>query len=114
MPDVGTSTSLTASGYEKLWCGEWNFTRRGSPEDAASYLEEVLAAIKNKTDLTNLWPADGLQDFMFQWLHSVGLVTSELSDEATLTEKGERLLHALDARVHYPLFGLDPHDGLRS
>jgi hypothetical protein len=66
-----------------MWFDEWGFSSAGAPEDAAAYLEGVLRTIAEtetggpSSYLEAIGGIDGQQEFVFQWLTSVGLVHSE-------------------------------------
>jgi hypothetical protein len=106
---IPATVEMTEGEFRSLWFSELNFCSDGKPEDAALYLEEVLSAIESdKNYLKAIGDRDGQQEFMFQWLLSVGLVRSDTSPRrAGLTEKGRRMLAALHSNTHFPVFDLD-------
>lgn len=94
---------MAADEFRALWLEEWGFSDVGMPENAALYLEGVLAAIDSRGNyLEWIGQIDGQQEFMFQWLSAMGLVVRDNSRRGgRLTDKGQRVLAALDAGVHY-------------
>jgi hypothetical protein len=92
---------------KELWFKEWHFDGFGRPEDAALFVDEVLAAVRDHagsgahTALNDIVSSSGFADFIFQWLRSVGL-----ADGYALTSKGKKVLQMLDDEAFYPLFGL--------
>lgn len=109
--DLSPEAGAPDISFRSIWFEEWGFCDSGKPEDAAAYLEGVLRAVagpRSPTDyLENIGGIDGQQEFMFQWLRSVGLVERSGRD-VRLTTKGHNVLVLFEAGTFYREFDVEP------
>lgn len=105
----GQNSEPGGDAFRHVWFKEWGFSDTGKPEDAASYIEGVLAAIadreadKPRAYIEAIGGADGQQEFVFQWLQSAGL-TEGSGRHSALSERGQLVLSLLKSGSYYDVF----------
>jgi hypothetical protein len=96
--------ALSSEEFKHLWFDEWRFDKTGRPDDAASFLLDLLMVVAEgqiEGCVPEFGTCSGQPDFMWQWLRSSGLV-----DGMQLTMKGRRTLRSLENGAHYELLPL--------
>lgn len=113
-PDLSECLAMTADEFRNLWTRSWGFSEDGKPEDAASYIEGVLRAIKGSPTgpassfNSAIGHNDGQQEFVFNWLRFAGLAARQGGSGGLwmLTPRGDEILTALESGIYYEAFDL--------